>query len=91
MYKVLPDGIHAEVLDFPGVISFGKTWEEAKRLLASALVDRAATALLAGEALPRPNSTLTEAEADLEEPIHCWQKFGNCKALKDDTRAIFLC
>jgi predicted RNase H-like HicB family nuclease len=37
MFKVLPEGIHAEVLDFPGVISFGKTWEEARRLLASAL------------------------------------------------------
>lgn len=69
MYKVLPEGIHAEVLDFPGVIGFGKTWEEARRLLASALVDMAETTLLAGEALPKPNSTLTEAEADLEEPI----------------------
>ncbi|MGL4608581.1 MAG: type II toxin-antitoxin system HicB family antitoxin [Trueperaceae bacterium] len=39
MYKVLPEGIHAEVLDFPGVISFGKTLGEAKRLLASALVN----------------------------------------------------
>jgi predicted RNase H-like HicB family nuclease len=70
MYKVLPEGIHAEVLDFPGVISFGKTWEEARRLLASALVDMAETTLLAGEALPKPNPTLTETEADLEEPIH---------------------
>lgn len=70
MYKVLPEGIHAEVLDFPGVISIGKTWEEARRLLASALVDMAETTLLAGEALPKPNSTLTETEADLEEAIH---------------------
>jgi predicted RNase H-like HicB family nuclease len=70
MFKVLPEGIHAEVLDFPGVISFGKTWEEARRLLASALVDMAETTLLAGEALPKPNSALTETEADLEEPIH---------------------
>jgi hypothetical protein len=38
MYKFLPDGIHAEVLDFPGVVSFAKTLEEARRLLASALV-----------------------------------------------------
>jgi predicted RNase H-like HicB family nuclease len=70
IYKVLPEGVHAEVLDFPGVITFGKTWEEARRLLASALVDMAETTLLAGEALPKPNSTLSDAEADLEEPIH---------------------
>ncbi len=70
MYKFLPDGVHAEVLDFPGTISFGKTLGEARRLLASALVEMAETNLLLGEALPKPDATLHEAEADLEEPIH---------------------
>jgi predicted RNase H-like HicB family nuclease len=37
MYKVLPEGVHAEVLDFPGVVGVGKTLEEARRLLASVL------------------------------------------------------
>jgi predicted RNase H-like HicB family nuclease len=41
MYKYLDEGVHAEVLDFPGVISFGETLEEARRMLASALVDMA--------------------------------------------------
>jgi hypothetical protein len=39
-------------------------------MLASALVDMAETNLLQGEALPRPDPASTDAEADLEEPIH---------------------
>jgi hypothetical protein len=39
-------------------------------LLASALVDMAETALLRGEALPQPDPSCTDPEADLEEPIH---------------------
>ncbi len=70
IYKFLPDGVHAEVLDFSGVISFGKTLEEARRLLASALVDMAETNLLLGEGLPKPNPEMNDQEADLEEPIH---------------------
>lgn len=70
MYKSIPEGFHAEVLDFPGTISFGETQEEARRMLASALVDMAETRLLRGEPLPTPNPETTDAEADLEEPIH---------------------
>jgi predicted RNase H-like HicB family nuclease len=72
MYKFLgPDeGVHAEVLDFPGVITCGRDLEEARRLLASALVDMAETNLSLGEPLPRPDPTRTSDEADLEEPIH---------------------
>jgi predicted RNase H-like HicB family nuclease len=70
MYKFLPDGVHAEVLDFPGVISSGRDLNEARRLLASALVDMAGTDLQRGESLPQPNPSATDAEADLAEPIH---------------------
>jgi predicted RNase H-like HicB family nuclease len=70
MYKFLDQGVHAEVLDFPGTISFGATLEEARRFLASALVDMAETNLLRGESLPHPNPSCTDSEADLEEPIH---------------------
>jgi predicted RNase H-like HicB family nuclease len=70
MYKFLNDGVHAEVLDFPGVISCGRDLEEARRMLQSALVDMAETALGLGEALPTPDPTGTDDEADLEEPIH---------------------
>ncbi len=70
MYKFLDQGVHAEVLDFPGTITSGATLEEARRLLASALVDMAETNLLRGEPLPQPDPSCTDPEADLEEPIH---------------------
>ena len=70
MYKFLDQGVHAEVLDFPGTITFGVNLEDARRLLASALVDMAETNLLLGEPLPQPDPTCTDPEADLEEPIH---------------------
>jgi len=70
MYKYLDEGVHAEVLDFPGVISFGKNLEEARRMLASALVDMAETNLVRGEPLPHPDPTSSDPDADIEEPIH---------------------
>lgn len=70
LYKFLDHGVHAEVLDFPGTITCGATLEEARRLLASALADMAETNLLRGEPLPQPDPSLTDPEADLEEPIH---------------------
>ncbi len=70
MYKFLDEGIHAEVLDFPGTITFGNNLAEARQLLGSALVDMAETNLMQGEPLPQPNSSCTDPEADLEEPIY---------------------
>ena len=70
MYKFLDEGAHAEVLDFPGTISFGNDLDEARRMLTSALVDMAETNLVLGEALPQPNPAVTDPEADIEEPIH---------------------
>ena len=70
MYKFLDQGVHAEVLDFPGTITFGEILEDARRSLASALVDMAETSLLQGESLPQPDPLCTDPEADLEEPIH---------------------
>lgn len=70
MYKYLDEGVHGEVLDFPGVITWDENLEEARRALASALVDMAETNLLHGEPLPQPDPSMTDPEADLEEPIH---------------------
>lgn len=70
MYKYFEEGIHAEVLDFPGVISCGKSLEETRKMLASALVDMAETNLLNGEPLPMPDPNITDPDSDLEEPIH---------------------
>ena len=70
MYKFTGDGVHGEVLDFPGAITCGKDLSETRRLLAGALVDIAETTLLEGESLPAPNPSMTDEESDLEEPIH---------------------
>jgi predicted RNase H-like HicB family nuclease len=70
MYKFLPDGVHGEVMDFPGAITCGANLEETRRLLAGALEDMAEVTLLQGESLPYPDPTATDAEADLEEPIY---------------------
>ncbi len=70
MYKHIPQGVHAEVIDFPGAITFGRDLDDARRMLASALVDIAETCLQRGEALPTPNPTCSDPDADIEEPIH---------------------
>ena len=70
MYKFIDEGVHGEVLDFPGAIAFGTDLDEARRNLASALVDMAETSLLLGEPLPLPDPMATDVDADMEEPIH---------------------
>jgi predicted RNase H-like HicB family nuclease len=70
MYKDVEGGVYAEVLDFPGTISFGKDLSEARKNLGDALVDMAETNLLLGKSLPTPDASRSESEADLEEPIH---------------------
>jgi hypothetical protein len=70
MYNFLDAGVHAEVLDFPGVITCASNLDDARRLLASALVDVAETNLVLGEALPRPDPTFSDPDADIEEPIY---------------------
>jgi predicted RNase H-like HicB family nuclease len=59
-----------QVLDFPGTVSCGKTLDEARANLASALCDMAETNLLRGEPLPIPDPTQIDPQADLEEPIY---------------------
>ena len=70
MYKFLPDGVHGEVLDFPGAITSGRDINEARTLLAGALVDMAETNLLHGENLPVPDPNVHDPDGDLIEPIH---------------------
>ena len=69
-YKFVDEGVHAEVLDFPGVITWGRDLEEARRLLADALVEMAELHLEEGKPLPRPNPHATDPDADLEECLH---------------------
>ena len=69
MYKFLDGGVHGEVLDFPGAITFGRDLNETRDLLTGALVDMAETNLMIGENLPVPNSAVLDPDADLVEPI----------------------
>jgi predicted RNase H-like HicB family nuclease len=69
-YQFVEGGVHAHVLDFPGAITCGVDLAEARRLLASALLDMAEIALERGEPLPRPDPLLADSDADIEEPIH---------------------
>jgi predicted RNase H-like HicB family nuclease len=70
MYKYVDGGVHGEVLDFPGTITFGHSLEQARSLLASALVDMAETNIMRGQPLPGPQPSLSDTDADIEEPIH---------------------
>jgi predicted RNase H-like HicB family nuclease len=69
-YKFVNGGVHAQVLDFPAAITCADDLTEARRLLATALVDVAETALETGLAFPIPNPLATDSEMDIEEPIY---------------------
>lgn len=71
------DGIAiGSVLDFPGTIAYGNSLDEARQNLAAALRDMAETNLLKGEALPVPDPSRSDPDADLEEPIHLLVQTG---------------
>jgi len=88
MYKVDSDGVSAQVLDFPGAITCADTLQEARRLLASALVDMAETNLMRGEPLPTPNPQIHDEEADIEEPIYLLLKAASRVNEVPETAAI---
>jgi hypothetical protein len=69
-YKYVEDGVHAQVIDFPAAITCADDLDEARRLLALALIDVAEAAMESGLALPAPNPLATNADMDLEEPIY---------------------
>jgi predicted RNase H-like HicB family nuclease len=69
-YQFVDGGVHASLLDFPGAITCGSDLAEARRLLASALVDLADLCLERGEPLPIPDPSLSDPDADIEEPLH---------------------
>lgn len=69
-YKFVDGGVHAQVLDFPAAITCADDLPEARRLLASALVDVAEAALEIGKPLPVPNPFACDSEMDIEEPIY---------------------
>src|SRR5690242_19099207 len=72
MYKFVDaeNQVHGMVLDLPGVITCGPDLNATRSLLASALADMAETFLLRSRPLPQPDPTVTEPDADIEEPIY---------------------
>lgn len=69
-YKFVDGGVHAQVVDFPAVISCASDLTEARRLLAAALLDVAETRLQIRQSLPTANPAATDPEMDFEEPIY---------------------
>jgi len=69
-YKTDPDGVDAVVLDFPGVFSCGEDLDDARVMLADALIAVAKTNILLGEPLAVPNPQATDPKMDVIEPIH---------------------
>jgi hypothetical protein len=69
-YKFVEGGVHAQIVDFPAVITCADDLPEARRLLTAALLDVAEAHLELGQALPTPNPHATDPEMDFEEPIY---------------------
>lgn len=59
----------AKVLDFPGVLSQGRTLKSAQRMIRSALRTMAEWLIEEGETLPRPKSRAMDRKAALNETI----------------------
>ncbi len=58
-----------KVLDFPGVMSQGKTLQSARRMIRDALRLMAETRIDQGKALPRPRSKVTDNKAVFQEKL----------------------
>lgn len=69
-FKFVDGGVHAQVVDFPGVITCADDLNDARRLLTAALLDIAETRLELGQTLALPNPSATDPEMDIEEPIY---------------------
>jgi predicted RNase H-like HicB family nuclease len=59
----------ASVLDFPGVLSQGKTLDKARRMLRDALREMTEWLLEDGQGLPRPDPTASDPASTVIEPI----------------------
>lgn len=81
MFKFVEGGVQAQLLDFPAVITCGIDLVDARMMIRSALEDMAESYLLDGDALPIPNPSLSDPDADLEEPVHLLLKAASRVAM----------
>jgi predicted RNase H-like HicB family nuclease len=68
-YKVEGGWYFVEILDFPGVLSQGRTLRSAQRMIRDALRMMAEALVEEGKPLPRPNPRAKGKKADFEETI----------------------
>jgi predicted RNase H-like HicB family nuclease len=68
-YKFVDGGVHGQVVDFPEAITCGRDLDEARRMLASALIDVAETRLVLGKSLPLPDPSMSDPEMDMEVSV----------------------
>lgn len=69
-YYSIEDGWYmGRVLDFPGVVTQGKTLTAARRMLRSALEDMARWHMEDGQPFPRPNPRAKDKRAAMQERI----------------------
>jgi predicted RNase H-like HicB family nuclease len=69
-YYLVEDGWYmAKVLDFPGVVTQGKTLNSARRMLRDALREMALWNLEGGKPFPHPNPRARDRRAAVLEPI----------------------
>lgn len=59
----------AKVLDFPGVVTQGRTLEQARRMLNDALREMTEWLLEDGQPIPHPDPAVSDPKADVIEPI----------------------
>ena len=73
-YKNYEGVVLARVLDFPGVVTEGYGFEDARMMLIDCLTLMADTYLMDGNQLPRPNPDAVdpEMEMDVIEPIYLY-------------------
>ncbi len=69
-FKFLKKTVLAQVIDFPGVLTEGKDLDDAREMLADALITMAESHMADGSPFPIPNPNATDLDADLEEPIY---------------------
>jgi predicted RNase H-like HicB family nuclease len=69
-YYQIEDGWYmAKVLDFPGVLSQGRTLQSARRMIRDALRLMAQDVVEEGEPMPRPNPRAKDKKAVFQETI----------------------
>jgi predicted RNase H-like HicB family nuclease len=68
-YQIENGWYMAEVLDFPGAVSQGRTLQSARRMIRDALRTLAECHLEDGQPLPRPNPKVKDRKAAFEERI----------------------